>query len=889
MHNSGTGIKKIPPFMKELEEAYNICHCGTNVIEKCFFAKEVKRSINKREVQMYQLCIIHYQLSNKEKVYKMSCIQDDLDISNSFYDGELKMYMSKDGSVGCLFCNEEKKRKILLFKNERNSGKFFMTCMNNIPIDADLHKRFFMHGSFCSFNASNTLLIYSAETDDIKYKKESSCIPKKDVDILNKINNHIYTDTFGEQFDYSSFNLFVYNLKDNTVKYITVKDVTGCYYNPQFIDDTSFVCLSYRTVPYRLGIYAFNVRANDLYLCTLNESDVEPCDGRERDGKRGAIPNAASSNGGVGQVCERNRKNHIRCAYAKLSGKNFKHTASPLVIRHDDSCVYVACLVVFGKNEESKQHLMEYSLVLIKLVKEDAKARAKRNQGSVPKGDKHEVHAEGDFYSSDEGYGSDGTEECDQADHATSVATVEGGGTSTHPVSSAVPLNQDDICNYKKVETEVIIREGSYTGFFRGLYTNEIKGYCYPYLFLNTIFYCNKIAIAVHMFTKKVHRILIENIYNQNDMNTSIEIMCIKEDNLLVSIRNMLLNHVLVYCLFNEMNISGDYVYLTKVRSYNLDFTTYENVKKRQTSIIYANVNDLSEKLFMVLSQMETALFNEKHPYIRRKNASFNMLYETESDFQYDVQKKGLYLPNFNLFNGKNKRNLILYIHGGPYSSCLNEYRNIFIFFAACGFDVLCVNYIGSLGFSEKPNILNGHVNSIEIEDILDTFKNFYNYFGDYENVYLYGGSYGGFASCAILTKCNLFKSCCVINGVYDWVLSAQSSDVPDYFINLCLNRGAEYDCSYSMNDYASMYEISPLHCVENICTPVLIVASKDDLRVSYHNSLSLYKRLLALKKKTKFFLFDDCTHSIKNLAFEETLLMNVILWFYDYDSKKKR
>ncbi|VUZ95320.1 peptidase, putative [Plasmodium vivax] len=879
MQNSATGIRKIPPFMKELEEAYNICHCGANVIEKCFFAKEVKRSINKREVHMYQLCIIHYQLSNREKIYKMACIQDDLDMSNSFYDGELKMYVSKDGTVGCLFCNEEKKRRIDLFKNETNNGKFFVTCMNNVPIGTDTHRRFFMHESFCSFNASNTLMIYSAESDDMKLKKESNFIQKKDFEILKKINNHIYTETFGEQFDYSFFNLFVYNLVDNTVKYITVKDVSGCYYSPQFIDDTSFVCLSYRTVPYRLGIYAFNVRPNDLYLCTLNDSDVEPCDRRERDGrdgKRGGLPGG----GGGGQTSERNRKNHIRCAYAKLSGKNFKHTAAPLVIRHDDSCVFVACLVVFAKNEESKQHLMEYSLVLIKLVKEDAKARAKRNRGNVPQEEKHEVHAEGGFYCS--GEGSDGTNDFEQGGHPTSVAAT--------PVSAAAtPPSQDDICNYKKAETEVIIREGSYTGFFRGLYTNEIKGCCYPYLFLNTIFYCSKIAIAVHMFTKKVHRILIHNIYNHNDVNTSIEIMCMKEDNLLVSIRNMLLNDVLAYCLFNESNISGDYVYLTNVRSYNLDFTTYETIKKKQTSIIYANVNDLSEKLFMLLSQMETSLFNEKHPYIRRKNATFNMLYESELEFQHDVQKRGLHLPNFNLFNGKNKRNLILYIHGGPYCTCLNEYKDVFIFFAACGFDVLCVNYIGSLGYSDKPNVLNGHVNSLEIKDIIDTFKNFYNYFGDYESVYLYGASYGAFASCAILTKCNLFKSCCIINGIYEWVLSAHSSDVPDYYLNLCLNKGAEYDCFFSKNDYASMYELSPVHCVQNICTPILIVASKDDLRVSHHNSLSLYKRLRALKKKSKLFLFDDCTHSVKNLAFEETLLLNVVLWFYDYDSRKKR
>ncbi|GAW80609.1 hypothetical protein, conserved [Plasmodium gonderi] len=876
MENRFTGIKKIPPFMKELEEAYNICYCGGNIIEKCFFGKEVKRRINKSELQMYQLCIIHYQICNKEKVYKISYIQDDLDISNSFFDRELKMYMSKDGSIGCLFCNEENKRRIDLFKNETNNGKFFFTCMNSAPISNDIHKKFFMHESFCSFNLSNTLMIYSAESDDMKLKKENNLSQKKDMENLKKLNNHIFTETFGEQFNYTFFNLYVYNLEDNTIKYVTVKDISGCYYNPQFIDNTSFVCLSYRTVPYRLGIYAFNVRPNDLYLCTLNDADVDPCDKGDRDGqdgKDGKMSRATSSNGIGITTSERSKKNYIRCAYAKLSGKNFKHIASPIVIRHDDSSVYIACLVVFSKNEESKQHLMEYNLVLIKLVKEDSKLRDKKTRiVSSSQGLKHEeVPFEGGSYGSIES-----SEDLNEYDNETS---------STAPNCG----NQDDICSYKKEETEIIIREGCYTGFFRGLYTNEIKGCCYPYLFLNTIFYCNKIAIAVHIFTKKIFRILIHNIYMENDKTTSIEILCMKNDNLFVSIRNMLLNDVLAYCIFNEGNISGDFIYLTKVRSYNLDFTAYETIKTKQTSIIYANVNDHSKKLFMLLSQMETSLFKEKHPYVRRKNASFNMLYENEIDFLNDIKKKGLFMPNFNLFNEKKMRNLILYIHGGPYCTFLNEYKNVFIFFAACGFDILSINYVGSLSFSDKPNILNGHANSIEIKDIMDTFKEFYNFFGDYENVYLYGGSYGAYATCSIVTKYNLFKSCCVINGLFEWVLSTYSSDVPDYFLNLGLNKNSEYDCFYSKDEYSKLYELSPLYDVQNISTPMLIIASKDDMRVSHHNSISLYNRLRALKKKSKLFLFDNCTHSVKNMAYEETLLMNVILWFYGYDGKKKR
>ncbi|EWC78647.1 hypothetical protein C923_00655 [Plasmodium falciparum UGT5.1] len=1083
-------IKRVPPFMKELEDIYNICYSGLNKIDKCIFVKKIKRRINIHEIDMYQLCILHYQLCNKEKIYKMSYVQEDMDISNCFFDrGETKIYFSKDGNIGCLFNTNEKKLRIELFKNVSDNGNFFFTCMNSILIN-DLHKKFFIYESFCSFNTNNTLLIYSAENNDQRLKKEKNSLQDKDLDLWDKLNNGIYVETFGEQFNCNSFYLYLYNLLENTIKYITVKDVTSCYYSPQFIDENSFVCLSYRTTPYRLGIYAFNIRPNDLYLCTLNEADLKISDDR----------NEYKSKNNNNSNNSDNNKAYVRCAYTKISSKNFKHTASPYIIKHEDT-VYVACLVVFSKNEECKQHTTEYNLVLIKLNKQETKSkgflqdhekekiREKTNQNVnidlnvdvnidlnvdvnidlntdvntdvningnininsnsndahtnkvgekkdenllVNKNNSTIYHAnesnekrnsltnnyENTNYSYEEiyvhnddnaryinGYLKKFQKENTNEEHNNkceySYETNKPYDTDTcYDTLSNVhkqytygdeddmnngyhnnnnnklkeedgcgyPMNEhkDDVCNYTKVQTEILIKEGNYTTYFRGLYTNEIKGCCYPYIFLNTILYCSKIVIAVHMFTKKIYRILISNIYHEDDLKTSIEILTMKNDNILISITNMLLNDVLAYCIFNEKNIHGDYIYLINLKSYNLDFQKYESLqdgnictkhaknnchgnhnnvcdgnhnnvcdgnhnnicdgnhnnicdgnhnnicngnnnnnnncdshiltKKNNTcknpkgSILYLSLNDNSKKLFMLLNEMVTSLFQDKHPYIRRKDAHFNLLYENENSFLNDIQEKNFSLSNFNLFNKKKLRNLILYIHGGPYSIILNEYKNIFIFFAASGFDVLCVNYIGSLTFSNKLNILSGHINSIEIDDIINIFKDFVNYFGDYENIYLYGGSYGAFASCALLTKYNsLFKSACIINGVYEWILSTYSSDVPDFFLNITRNKFSEYDYNLSKEDYTLLYDMSPINYAHNISSPILIICSKDDKRVSYHNSIALYNKLRALKKKCKLFLFQNTNHSIDNYSYDETMLLNIILWFYDYDDKKKK
>ncbi|SCM24668.1 peptidase, putative [Plasmodium chabaudi chabaudi] len=866
--NSNTNVlRKVPPFMNNLEDIYNTCYGGLNTIEKCQFGKPVSRRINGEKLDMYQLYIIHYQLCNKEQLYKISYVQENMNISNSFFDKEYKMYMSDDGEIGCLFNINDNKLMINLFKNEGNKGSFFFTSINSVSVK-DVHKRFFMHESFCSFNSNNTLLLYTAESEDIKLKKDNTAYQKSDLDALKKLNTGVYTETFGDQWNCSFFYLYLYNLIDNTVKYITVKDITSCFYNPQFIDETSFICLSLRTLPYRLGMHGLNTKPNDLLLCTLNDPDLDiPIDGDSTDIKG----SAAIGNSG------RSKRNHVRCAYIKLSCKNFKHVNSPIIIKDKDQ-IYVACLVVFNKHDENK-YISEYSLVMFKLEKDETKKnKNKKTNKDIPmEEEKSLIHYE----NADEIY---------YEDNNISGLKVEDGRTDNIHISNNNTNDKinDDACNYKKTETIILVKEGEHTPYFRGIYTDEIKGYCYPYIFLNTILYCNHIIIAVHMFSKKMYRVLINDIYNENDSGTSIELLCMKGNNLLISIRNMLLNDILMYCIFNEQNIKGDFIYLTNLKSYNIDFSTYSNIEKT-SDFIYSSINDNSKNLFKILSELETSVFENKHPYIRRKKPSYNLLYQSEEEYLNDIKDKGVSLSNFNLFNKNNLRNLILYIHGGPYCTTFNEYKNIYIYFAACGFDVLGVNYIGSLTYTDNPTIINGVVNTIEINDMLAVLQSFCKHFGDYENIYLYGRSYGGFASCSLLTKSNIFKSGCVINGVYEWILTAFSTDVPDFCVNLTVNKNVEYDCVFDKHHYPMLYEMSPLNYVQNIKAPVLIVCSTNDKRVNYHNSIALYNRLRALKKKTKLFLFEGVNHSINNYYYDETILMNIILWFYDYDTKKKK
>uniref|UniRef100_A0A8C9LIC9 Protein dopey homolog PFC0245c-like n=1 Tax=Piliocolobus tephrosceles TaxID=591936 RepID=A0A8C9LIC9_9PRIM len=722
----------------------------------------------------------------------------------------------------------------------------------------------------------------SAESEDIQIKKDTQhIIHKKEIDVLKRINNGVYTDTFGENFNCSFFYLYLYNLVDNTVKYVGIGDMTCVYYNPQFIDETSFICLAYKIVPYRLGLFAFNTRPNYLMLCKLHITETAATDKYNK--KLNKLNN-----------------NHVKCTHIKLSNKDHQHVSSPIVIKGGKN-IYIGMLVIFAKPEDMMQHISEYNLLLVTLADKNEiinkDSEKKKNKIKHKKIDENTV-SDKQFDNVDMGdeiyqkSGSNFTDsdiedvisEYNSEDYNSDKNDDKDGNINNNNNNNN--NNNGDSANYTKMRTSVIIRKGEYTPFFRGLYTDEIKGYCYPYIFLNTIFYCNKIVIGVNMFTKKKYKVLIDDTYNETDTNTSIELLAVKNNNLIINIENMLINNVLVYCLFLESKIKGNYIYLTNLRTYNLDFTNYKQIKKEKY-IIYSSLNDYSNKLFLVLSEMETSLFEDKHPYIRRKNPSFNLLYESEDLYLQDVKEKQLKLPNFNLFNKNKKRNLIIFLHGGPYSITRNEYKNIFIFLSACGFDILCINYIGSLTYSNTPNILNGAINTIEVDDVMNITRKYLQEFTDYEHTYLFGGSYGASLSCSIITKYNLFKSCCLFNGAYEFILSAYSSDVTDYFFNICLNKYNSYDHQLNSHDYAKICNLTPLNFVDNIDTPVLIICGKNDKRVTYHNSVALYNRLRSHNKKSKLFLFEQGTHTMDNMAIQETMLINLILWFYGYNQKQ--
>ena len=130
---------------------------------------------------------------------------------------------------------------------------------------------------------------------------------------------------------------------------------------------------------------------------------------------------------------------------------------------------------------------------------------------------------------------------------------------------------------------------------------------------------------------------------------------------------------------------------------------------------------------------------------------------KTRDDFKYPCY---LNLPND--FKKDNSFPLVVIPHGGPWSRDYYEFDKYSQYFASRGYATLRVNFRGSTGFG-KTHVLAGvnNIDGIMINDIADAVQYVSEkYQVDKKKVFIFGHSYGGYATYMSLIKYpNLYAS----------------------------------------------------------------------------------------------------------------------------------
>jgi len=136
--------------------------------------------------------------------------------------------------------------------------------------------------------------------------------------------------------------------------------------------------------------------------------------------------------------------------------------------------------------------------------------------------------------------------------------------------------------------------------------------------------------------------------------------------------------------------------------------------------------------------------------------------------------------------NDDKKVPLIVDIHGGPNGCSLAVFSIFYNFLCSLGFAVMTVNYRGSMGYGVGPlESLIGRCGNLDIQDCqyaVEYCLNLHKDKIDNTNIFLSGGSHGGYIGSHLITKFPTFYNACMLrNPVYNFISSFFTTDMPDW------------------------------------------------------------------------------------------------------------
>ncbi|NXP07255.1 ACPH enzyme, partial [Thinocorus orbignyianus] len=218
---------------------------------------------------------------------------------------------------------------------------------------------------------------------------------------------------------------------------------------------------------------------------------------------------------------------------------------------------------------------------------------------------------------------------------------------------------------------------------------------------------------------------------------------------------------------------------------------------------------------------------------------------------------------------------------GGPHSVFTAGWMLYPAALCRMGFAVLLVNYRGSLGFGQDSVAsLPGNVGTQDVRDVqfcvewvlqeesLDTSR-----------VALVGGSHGGFLACHLLGQFpNTYHACVVRNPVVNIASMVAATDIPDW----CLTEtGLPYapDARPDPAQWKDMLHRSPIHYIDQVRAPVLLMLGEDDRRVPPQQGLEYYRALKARGVPTRLLLYPGNGHALAGVEAEADGFMNIVLW----------
>ncbi|MEZ4865466.1 MAG: S9 family peptidase [Caldilineaceae bacterium] len=205
----------------------------------------------------------------------------------------------------------------------------------------------------------------------------------------------------------------------------------------------------------------------------------------------------------------------------------------------------------------------------------------------------------------------------------------------------------------------------------------------------------------------------------------------------------------------------------------------------------------------------------------------------------------------------------ILYVHGGPASQLRPEFDVRFQYFLGQGYAILATNVRGSSGYGRTYMMLD------EVEKRMDSvvdLKYAVAWLAEQEEINsrqiaIYGRSYGGFMVLAAMTEYpNLFAAGIDVVGIANWVTFLERTSPWRR-----AHREFEYGSLEQHREFLA--QISPIHKIDHIQAPLMVLAGDNDPRVPLYESEQVAERVRAAGGAVHFIHYADEGHKFSKLA----------------------
>ena len=198
----------------------------------------------------------------------------------------------------------------------------------------------------------------------------------------------------------------------------------------------------------------------------------------------------------------------------------------------------------------------------------------------------------------------------------------------------------------------------------------------------------------------------------------------------------------------------------------------------------------------------------------------------------------------------KAPRPTLLVPHGGPHTAYSTQFIPSISFLAACGYNVITINYRGSTGFGEASlQSLPGKIGTTDVRDCMSALEHFASE-GTVlsEQVAVVGGSHGGFLTGHLIGQFPaVFKAAVMRNPVCNISLMVHLTDIPDWCYIETFGSKEGFSRAQARNtreDLIAMEQKSPVQYVDSVKAAVLMMLGACDRRVPLDDGKRYVSRL---------------------------------------------